>query len=118
MKDSLDDMKKLFCTKGSITEDYMDAKGVINMNDTLNSRIPKMSELHHQLAVLMNSAEAVARYKDYRVRTGPTRIRAAATKVFNATIIGLSKRQQKVAKVERRRCKKESKALARINNGV
>lgn len=65
MKEKQGDLVTIFRTNGILTEADMDAAGIASVNNTTST--PKDERaLHKQRAVIMNSAECVRCYKDYK----------------------------------------------------
>jgi hypothetical protein len=76
MKEKLPDVVQKFRMNGIVTEQDMDEAGIMNIDS--DRKTPKDQRvLHQQRAVLMNSAECIAKYKLYRTEKETNTARTA-----------------------------------------
>ena len=114
MQEALPAMVEIFRTKGILTEEQMDAAGILSVNDEASNNRPKDDRpLHQQRSVIMNSVDCIAQYRSYvNYRTAEPARRAAAAELRE---VSRAARERKAEDVKARRELKDAEKLRRSN---
>lgn len=114
MQEAIPDMVQIFRTTGNLTEEQMDAAGIVSVNDMASNARPKDDRpLHQQRAVIMNAEDCIAKYRSYvNYRAAEPERRAVAMQQRQAA---KEVREKKAEEVKARKDLKDAEKLRRAN---
>ena len=114
MQEAIPDMVAIFRATGNLTEEQMDAAGILSVNDEASNARPKDDRpLHQQRSVIMNADDCVAKYRSYQnYKAAEPERRATAMQQRQAA---KEIREKKADEIKARKDIKEAEKLRRSN---